>query len=104
MKRSRIAQSARTIWKSIDKGAGLVSGCAFASAVLLWMYYALMLPTDPDPDIGRTWGLNYRGKVVYLTHDQFVLLMVLFGVSLAGLIALVLIEAIIDPYERRRRS
>jgi hypothetical protein len=104
MRYSTIRQGARRAWKSVDKVAGIVSGCAFASAALLWMYYGVTLPTVADPDIGRTWGLNHRGKVVYLTQDQFVLLMVLFGISLAGLIAVVLIEAIIDPYDRRRRS
>jgi hypothetical protein len=43
-------------------------------------------------------------RTTCLTDEQFVLLMALFGVFVAGVIPVVLIEAIVDPYERRRRS
>jgi hypothetical protein len=102
MRESLAVPVARTTWKRLDKAAGIVSICAFASFALPWMYYGVTLPADWG--VGRTWGLNYRGKVVYRTDEQFVLLIALFGVFVAGVIAVVLIEAIVDPYERRRRS
>jgi hypothetical protein len=86
----------------LDKGLGVLSVLAFASAALLWMYYGVTLPTVPDSTAGRTWPLNYRGRVVYLVDCQLIILIALFGVSGIGFIAFTLIEAIVDPYLRRR--
>lgn len=97
-------QGARNTWRRIDKGTVVASVLAFASAALLWMYWGVTLPAEAEPAIGRTWALNYRGRVVYLLDGQFALLMALFAVFVVGLIALILIEALVDPFERRRGS
>lgn len=77
---------------------------AFAAAALLWMYYGVTLPTYAEPAIGRVWALNYRGRIVYLLEGQFALLMALFAMFAAGVIALILVEVFVDPFGRRRGS
>lgn len=89
-------------WRLIDKSVALVSALAFASAALLWMYWGVTMPTSADPSAGRIWALNYRGRVFYVVEGQFALLMVLIAGFVGGVIVLVLIEALVDPFQRRR--
>lgn len=101
---SRRDERALARWRRIDKGVAVVSALAFASFALAWMYWGVAMPPDADPSAGRIWALNYRGRVFYLLESQFALLMVLFALFVGAVISLVLIEAVIDPFQRRRGS
>jgi hypothetical protein len=95
--------SRRDRWSRVAKWTAVMAALAFALGALLWMVFGISRSTVPAPDLGRTWELNYRGRIVYLNDVEVALLGTSFAVFVVGTVASVVLEYVVDRSRRGRR-
>jgi hypothetical protein len=71
---------------------GILSLLIWCASFYLWYQYAFTRPTVAQPSIGRIYGLNTHGSVVYLTSAERLRLFGLQAIAAALMIVALLVQ------------
>ncbi len=83
--------------------AGTVGFLVWFSFRSLWMEYAYTRPTSMQPTLGRQYELDTHGHVVYLTHNEVLILHTL-GESGMGFMIVAALVGLAAKHRLRRRD